>query len=417
MSISSSSRPLAWAAGVALVIICNAPGRAQELSLQEAAALAIGEQPAAEALRREAQASEEAAGAARTLPDPQLTAGVQNLPVTGDMALDPASDFMTMYTIGVMREQVRRSRRDAEASRLQAEAVASRAEATAEERRIQRDVMIAWIDAVEAEAKQGLLDRLIADLKVGQQVMEAGVPTGAASPALALQAQAEVAMAEADREEARAGEARARAELRRWIGAAAERALPDRVPALKLTAASEAAVRSHPAIRAAEAQETAARREVEVARADRRPNFSWSVMYGWRPDYGDMVTAQVSIPLFLNAGQRQNRRVAEASARADAAQLRAEDRQREHLAQHAAAIADYRGAQARLAKIDDEVIPALEASFEAAEARYAGGEGSLELPLAIVRRYVETSIKSIEEQAKRARAAAELAYLSGEIAP
>ncbi|HSH80115.1 MAG TPA: hypothetical protein VLA19_16440, partial [Herpetosiphonaceae bacterium] len=154
------------------------------LSLKEAAALASGDQPTLVAFEQEAVASEQAAVAAGTLPDPQVTAGITDFPVTGDKAFSPTADNFTMYTIGVMREQVRRSRRQAEAARLTAEAVVSRTEATAQERRIQRDVMVAWISAVEAKAKQRLLDRLIGDLIVGRQVMEAGIPTGGSTPSL-----------------------------------------------------------------------------------------------------------------------------------------------------------------------------------------------------------------------------------------
>lgn len=388
------------------------------LSLEEAIETALGDQPTISAFGREAEASEQAAVAARSLPDPQLTVGVTDFPVTGTRAFSPTADNFTMYTIGVMREQVRRSKREAEASRLRAEAFVSRAQATAQERRIGREVMLAWLNAVEALAKQRLLDRLISDLNVGHQVMEAGIPTGGSTPALALQMQAEIALAEAQRAGARAQEVRARAELARWIGAAAQRPLPVQVPALELPLAAEGAIDlgSHPSILVSVAQEQAARRQVDVARADRKRDLSWSVMYGWRPDYGDLVTAQVTIPLFINKAQRQNRRIAEASARADAALLRSQDTRRELDGAYQAALAEYRGADAQLAIITGRAIPSLEASFQAAEARYGAGQGSLELPLTIVRRYVEVTIQSVEEQARRARAAVELSYLTQDAA-
>ena len=386
------------------------------LTIDEAISLARGEQPTVDAFERDATASEEAAVAARTLPDPQVTVGLQNLPVTGDMAFNPIRDDMTMYTIGVMREQVRRSRREAEAARLRTEAVVSRAEGTAEERGIQRSVMIAWLNAVEAAAKQRLLTRILHDLEVGRQIMEAGVPTGASTPALALQAQAEIALAQAQLAEARGAEARARAELARWIGDAAHLRLPDAIPvfAVPAAAARADAAEDHPQVRVAEAQEQAALRQVDSARAERRPNISWEVMYGWRPDYGDMVSARVTIPLQINRGRLQNRRIAEAAARADAARLRAEGVRRELGSAFLGALADYRSADAQLAILRDQAIPTFEASFEAAEARYAAGQGSLELPLNIVRRYVEAHIQSVEQQGRRARAAAEIIYLTGE---
>lgn len=395
------------------------PGSTQSsavLSLPEALELSGGDQPTIAAFGREAAASEEAAVAARTLPDLQVSAGVQDLPVTGRHAFDPVADNFTMYTLGVMREQVRRSKREAEASRLRAEALVSRAEASAQERRIRREVAMAWIDAVEAHAKQRLLERLIGDLRAGHRVMEAGIPTGSSNAALALQMEAEIAFGEAQLAEAKGAEARSRAQLGRWIGGAAQRPLPDVLPPLDVpVTARPANLARHPLIQVAEAQQQAAQRQVDVARADRKRDLTWSVTYGWRPQYGDLVSAQVTIPLQTNRAQRQNRRIGEASERAEAARLRADDARRELDGAYLAALADYRSAEAQLKLIDGEAIPSLEGSFQAAEARYSAGGATLDLPFAIVRRYVEANIQSIETQAKKARAAAELIYVAGEM--
>ncbi|MDP1907109.1 MAG: TolC family protein, partial [Hyphomicrobium sp.] len=319
------------------------------LDLEEAVSLARGDQPSIAAFEREAVASEQAAVAARSLPDPEVSVGIQNFPITGENAFSPTDDFMTMYTIGVMREQVRRSRREAEAAQLRAEAVVSRAEGSAQQRRIQREVMIAWINAVEAAAKQRLLAQIVRDLEVGRKVMEAAIPTGGSNPALALEAQAEIALAQSQLAASEGAEARARAGLARWVGAAAaQRQLPDQVPTLALTAHEMLAVRRHPQIRAAQAQEVAARRQIDVARSQRRPNLSWSVMLGLRPEFGHMLSAQVSMPLQLNRRGLQNRRIAEAQARADAASLRTADAVRELEAAYAIALAEYRSADAQI---------------------------------------------------------------------
>ena len=386
------------------------------LTVEEAVARARGDQPAIAAFEREAVASEEAAIAAQSLPDPQISLGIRNLPITGDDAFSPTNSPMTMYTIGVMREQVRRSRREAEAARLRAEAAVSRAEGAAQVLDIERDVMIAWVKAVEAVAKQRLLTQIVKDLRVGQQVMEAAIPTGRSTSALALAAQAEVALAQAQLAAARGDEARARGELARWIGAAALRPLPSHIPLLPLPTKVDAAVagRGHPRILTSQAQELAAQRQIEVARSDRRPNVSWSVTLGLRPEHGHMISGQVSIPLQFNRRGLQDRRIAEAQARADAARLRTLDELRDLQGAYAAALAEYQGAAAAVDELRNEAIPALGASFEAAEARYAGGQGTLELPLDIVRRYVEANIELVEQEALRARAAAELLYLAGE---
>lgn len=391
------------------------PAGGPVLTLPEVIALARTDQPRVQAFELDAQASEQAAVAARSLPDLQLTGGVQNFPITGRNAFSPTKDEMTMFVVGLMREQVRRSKREGEAQRILAEALVTRRQAGAEERNIRRNAMLAWIDAVEARARQTLLARMIADLSTGRKVMEAGVPTGGSTPALVLQADAEIAIEQAQLADAGRAEKRARSELARWIGPAADKPLPDVVPNIEVPVGSAPALEAHPDVQVARAQEQVAQRQIEVATQGRKWDPTWSVMLGIRPKYGEMVSATVSIPLQLNRGNRQDRQVAEARARAGAAALRAEDARRDLAEKYRSAVADYEGANATLARINKDAIPALESAFKAAEARYeGGGGGTLEQPFAIVRRYIEVHIQSVEAQARRARAAAQIVYVYGE---
>lgn len=393
----------------------NSDSGAPVLSLEDAIERGRADQPALTAYELEAQASEQAAIAARSLPELRLIAGVQNFPVTGDDAFSLGDDPMTMYVIGVMREQVRRSKREAEAQRIGAEALVSRSQGNAQGRRIGRDVMIAWIDAVAARAKQKLLGQLIADLRTGHQVMVAGIPTGGSTPSLALQADAEIGLQEVELADARRAEARARAALARWIGSAASLPLPDTIPLIDLPAVAVGGpLPAHPELLVVQAEQQAALRGVDVARAERKGDISWEVTLGLRPKYGQMLSAQVTIPLQRTRRSRQDRLVAEAQARAAAAGLRLEDTRRDLLGRYGVAAADYQGAEAELTRINRDAIPSLESAFKAAEARYAGGAGTLELPFAIVRQYVEATIQSVDIRARRARAAAEMIYVVGE---
>lgn len=408
----------------AIAFLQGSPASARQLAssapvlkLEDALALASTDQPRIEAYQREADASAESAVAARTLPDPELMTGIQNFPITGHDALSPTADEMTMFMIGITRKQVRRSKREADAQKILAEALVSKRQASAEERRIRRDVMLAWLDTVEALAKEKLLQTLIADLKTGRQIAVAGIPTGGSTPALALQADADIALEESDLADAQRAEARARAELGRWIGPAAERPLPDALPHIELPAdyaGRLTAIGVHPEVQVARAEQDVATREVEAARQDRRPDFSWSLSLGVRPRYGEMVTGTVSIPLQVNRSNRQDRLVSAAQDRADAANLRLQDAARELQSNYLGAVADYRGADAEIARIDKEAVPALESAFKVAEARYEAGGGTLDQSFAIVRRYEETAIQSIEAHGRRERAAASILYVLGE---
>src|SRR5574338_13300 len=173
---------VALAALSALALAPPAPGQPAHsppvLQLQDALALAQSGQPRIEAYEQDARASQQAAFAARSLPDIELMTGVQNFPIRGDNAFSPFEDEMTMVMIGVAREQVRRSKREAEAQKILAEALVSGRQADAEERNIRLSVMTAWIDAVEAHQKAILLTRLADDLQTGRSVMQSGVSTG-----------------------------------------------------------------------------------------------------------------------------------------------------------------------------------------------------------------------------------------------
>jgi outer membrane protein TolC len=387
------------------------------LTLQESLALASGEQPSVAAYEREAGASEQAAIAARSLPDPQLQLGIRDYPVTGENALSPIDNNFTMYMVGIMREQVRRSKREAAAAQLAAEALVSRRQGSERERQIRRDVMIAWINAVEAHQKSLLLQRLADDLHTGHLVMQEGIKTGRATPATVLRMDSEIALAEGAVAEARADEDRGRAEIGRWIGAsAAARPLPDSLPLIdapKAVPADLLQVGAHPSLQLAQAQQEAASRQVEVARQDRKPDITWSVTFEARPRFGNMVTGQVSVPLEINRRNNQDRRIAEAQLRADAAALRAEDTRRDLIRQYETARADFEGADAELMRIDREAVPALESAFNTAEARFESGGGTAEESFQIVQRYLETTVRSVETRGKRDRAVAHMIYIVG----
>jgi outer membrane protein, heavy metal efflux system len=384
------------------------------LTLGDALALASTGQPMIEANEREAVASDEAAVAARSLPDPQLSIGIQDLPVLGRNAFSLTNDDFTMYTIGLMREQVRRSKREADAGKIEAEALVSRKQASAEERHIRRDAMIAWINAVEARAKQRVIKLLISDLMTGRKVIASGIPTGTSAPSLALQADAEIALERSQLAEAESAESHARAELARWIGPAASRPLPDVVPDIAVPLDMVPPIDAHPEVQVALAQQQVAHREIEVAQVDRKPDITWSVSLGLRPKYSQMISAGVSIPLQTNRRNKQDRLISAARLRAGAAALKAEDARRELTSEYQTAVADYRGATAEIARIDQDAVPSLEAAFKSAEARYQGGGGTLDQPFAIARRYEEVAIQSIEAHARRARAAAEILHVHGE---
>ena len=390
------------------------------LSLDEALALSIERQPALNAFARTARAAEEAAVAARQLPDPQLTIGIQNLPVTGSEAFDLGADFMTMKSIGIMRTQVREAKRDAASARYLAEAAVSLAEQDVLARRIQREVMLGWIAIIEAQQKREVLGLLVEKLEARQSLVEGGILDGSATPADVIAIEADISAARGEMLAAKDAETAGRAMLARWIGDAAQRPLstnqlPICRPSNKQLAL--AAVAEHPLIEVARRRETVAERSIDIARAERKPDWGWSAMYGQRGGgRSDMVTLQVTIDLPFNKSRLQNRRIAEASELAAAARDRAEDTRREVVSDFEQAWAQWSEANARLTTALSDTLPALEAVERALEARVAGGQPAVTDVQAASERTTRTVLDAIEQRAALARASADLSFYAEECA-
>ena len=403
---------------VAMILPSNALAQGT-LTLDDALRISLEHQPALDAYARTAQAANEAAVAARQLPDPRLTVGVQNLPITGD-PLSFTSDDMTMRTVGIEREQVRRSRRDAAAARILAEGDVSLAEQQLLVRRIQREVMLGWIAVLEAQQKQTVLRDLIARLEARMETMEDHVSTGRATPADVVAVRAEIGSARSDLASAQGDEQVGRAALARWIGDAADLRLDGGLPICRPPARADALpmIGRHPMLAIAQRQNVAAERGIDVATADRRPNWSWSAMYGQRVgNRSDMISFGVSIELPFNRSRLQDRRIAEASELAAAARDRIEDTRRDLLSQFDRALAQWSAARARLDTTTRETLPALRAAEQALEARYAGGGGDLDSILVARERTTRTALEEAGQRANLARVSADLLFYLEECAP
>lgn len=399
-------------AAIALATPCLALAQGV-LTLDDALRLSLERQPGLEAYSRTARAAEEAAVAARQLPDPRLSLGIQNLPVTGNDPLSFTDDMMTMRTIGISREQVRGSRREAAAARLLAEGEVSLAEQQLLARRIQREVLLGWTATVEARQKQNVLRTLIDRLEGRLRAMEAQVPTGRATAADVVAVRAEIAAARAQLAAAQGDEGVGRAALARWIGDAADLSLSGGFPICRPSSRDQlvALVNDHPMLAVARRRNEVAERSVAVARAERRPNWGWSAMYGQRVgNRSDMVSLEVSIDLPLNRSRLQNRRIAEAVELSAAARDRVEDTRRELLSEFDRALAQWSAAEERLDVTTEQTLPALQAAERALEARYAGGSGDLNSLLAARERTTRTALEQVEQRAAIARTSADLLY-------
>lgn len=393
--------------------------RADTLTVEEALRLSIEGQPRLSSFDRTANAFEESAVAAEQLPDFRFFGGIRGFPVTESSAFSYSSEPFTASFIGISRRQTPRARRQAESARLLAEASTLEAERELFARRIEREVLLAWTSVIEAQERQGLLQSLIEEREGRYSAAEAGIATGRSNSADAIAARADIASIRAEVADARGAEQEGRAALSRWIGAAAERPLSGHLPICRVSERELAreSLSGHPLLVLAQSRNTVADRAFDVARADRQPEWGWSVRYEQRGrGQSDFIGVELSIDLPLNRARLQDRRVAEASELAAASRDRFEDNRRELLASLEGAMAQFDASEARLRTTAEEIYPALRGAEQAQEARFAGGGGSLESLLLAGDRVTRAALDLVEQRANVARASADLYFYTDECA-
>lgn len=354
---------------------------AQAEPLTYAAALQRAERtaPTLQASMLQAEAAKTAEGAAGQLPDPKLTFGIDNFPISGPNAGRFGADDMTMARIGIMQEVPNPGRRRAAAASARAETAMALADTDLQLRKLRASVALAWIDLAYAERRLAELDRLVDGLKELWEGQPASVASGSVRLAVGLEPTRLKAEFADRRSELVAEVAKARAELTRWTGDP-DPTTAGPAPHLQLSpSALRAEVASHPALTVLAASTRRAEAEVAGARAAKRPDWAFEVMYGRRdPMFGDMVSvgATVSLPLF--AKSRQDPLIAARAAQASRARLLEEEMRRELTAALEGALAEHVARHEQWTRAKEVLVPTAEqkahleiASYAAARADYA----------------------------------------------
>lgn len=380
------------------------------LTLDEALAALDGYQPELARYQHQAEAARATAVAESSAPDPVLTLGLQNLPVTGRDAFRTHAEDMTMTTLGWMQTVVPAARRQAAAERWQAGAAEAEAERGAMQQRLRQDVSLAWLDVYAAEWQLRWQQRWQAQLAAERQTALARqTSTGALD---VVQLDAELAMADDRRWQLTRDSGKARAQLARWLGEQVTRAWPETLPELPPLPDSETAPAQHPELLAVARGQALARADAALARAEREPEWSWGLMYGLRQDgRADMLSLQVSRPWPWDRAQRQDQRLAARLAEVEQAGQRQEAVRRELATALAEARAEAAAANARLQTHEQRLMPAAQARLATAEAGYAAGRQPLSVAWAARRAQLEVERDHALLQVDRARAQVRLLYL------
>jgi outer membrane protein TolC len=415
IALSGDLRAL-WRPALALIAtLLVAPAAASEpLSFAEAVRLAVARAPQLAAQQAMADAAREMAGPAGELPDPKLKLGVENVPTSGPDAWSLTRDFMTMSKIGLMQEFPREEKRRLRSQRAENDALRSTAAGEAARVAVERDAATAWLARRFAADTQRVIAEQIAEAELGVASVGAAYRAGRAPQSDLIAAQSMLVDLRNRATDAAAQSRRAAIALARFIGAEAERPAgetPD-MSRLPLDAAAIAAPELQPEVRLAQAQETLARTDAELARAAKSPDWSAELTYAVRGSaYSNMVSLMVAIDLPWSQGTRQDRELAAKLRELDAARAMREDVTRMRTAEIESMVAEWESAREQASRTRTELLPLAAQRRDAALAAYRSGTGTLAAVLEARRGELDARLTLIQQEQAAARAWAWLQFV------
>ena len=383
------------------------------LTLDVAVQNGVSRAPLLASRNADIDAAHEEAGRAGQLPDPSLTFGVANYPVTYPGAFSLRSDSMTMRSFGLMQTIPSRAARDADRTLAAAQVDAAEADRVSTTQTVRERIADAWIDAWATQRKRALLEQMRGEDALAIQITQARLRGGDGSATDALAARADAATLDNRLDAVDADLAAAQASLQRWLGEPASTLADD--PDFGQLPVSPDRLKSNmdrqAPLQAWQAREQVAQAALDQARAARHPDWSISAMYGKRaPNLSDMVTLQVGVSLPLFTRNRQDRGISAKQAQWDAVQDAHEDARRAQGEMIERTVATWQGWNRQIQRYQDTLLPLDRDRAQTALASYRAG-GLLQPWLDARREEIERRISFADALAARARLWASLAYL------
>lgn len=409
----------ARATSAALLVLATAaaPGLARaDLGYAEATLLAADQAPATLMQRLAVESARAVLPSATTLPDPRLTVGVDNLPISGPDRLSLTRDFMTMQRFGVMQEVPNRAKREARAAGAQAKVEREQANLAVARLTVQREAALAWLGVWFAEKRAAQLADLERENQLLIDTLGARIAGGMSMPADLTMARQE-ALALADRrDDAQRDIAKARATLRRWVDARADEPLAGEPPAINVTDETvRAGLHQHTEIAPYTAMQAMAQAEAGEANAEQRGDWAWEAVYSRRgPGYPDMVSFQFSFDLPWQRGSRQQPQIAARLKEVERLGAEREELLRRHREEVDAQLAELQALDAQHARLADAGTHLATERVTLALASYEAGRSDLSAVLGARREAVETRLRLIDLEAQRSALRVRLTTLIAE---
>ena len=336
------------------------------------------------------------------LPDPKLSLGVQDFPVSGPAQGSLTRDNFTMRQIGINQDVPNRAKRAARAELAQARTDRERALERVEAQTVRRETGLAWIARFFAEKRLALLASVVAQQRQLVDTAPAQYAAGKSMASAVPMARLD-ALALSDRQDELQREVtQASVQLQRWVGSSA--ALVGDLPDFSVDANYlHANIERSAGIAAITPQQAMAQAEVREADAAKVGDWGWGVMYGRRGQgYGDLVSVQFTFELPLAPNERQQPLVIAKQKELERLNSEREDLVRQHTQELDTLLAELDESKRKLARLTSEAQPLAAQRSALTLVAFENGRDTLSAVLQARQQQTELDLRALELRAKQA---------------
>jgi len=388
---------------IALAGSMFAASRTYALSFAEAREIAEQQSPRVSAQRLQIDAVESAQKAAGTLPDPKLSVGLENLPISGMDRWSLTRESMTGQRLALMQEVPNQAKRAAKVASAQARVERERAALVLQRLQIRQELGLAWIAAQAVEQREQLLTELLAENQRLQDSLPARVAGGSAQAGDLLAAHQEALALSDRRDDLQRDRSKARAMLRRWVGPRADESLQGGTgPLIHPVAQLRAELSSHAELALYPTMQSMARAESHEAQSESRGDWSWEIAYSRRDRrWGDMVSFQVTFDLPWQKDRRQTPMIQAKQRELERLEAEQEDVARRHLQELDDSAAELQALDSQIERLKSTGLQLAQGRAELALGNYRAAKGDLGAVLGARAQVLETRLRLIDLQAQR----------------
>ncbi|WP_322013518.1 TolC family protein [Paraburkholderia sp. J12] len=367
---------------------------------------------AIQAAQASVDASAESVVSAGQLPNPNLTAGIDALPINGDQGFTIGQNILTMRRIGIEQEWVSPHKRTLQSDLASRMVDREQSGYLAQLAGVRERTAMAWLNATYAKQAVTLREALVAHMTHELAATEASYRGAKATAADVMQARLMLAQANDERLKARQLFQTSLIDLSRWTATPvvdvtgdppAPQSAVSTLPAEQLRTVEPALIAAAADIRVADA-------DVAVAESRRSPNWTWNVSYLQGGGNARFASVGVSIPLPIHRSSVEDRDVSGKAELATKARLTYEDTQREVDAQIQTLSTTLASGRERLAGLQASLLPAADARVDLAVAAWRAGAGSLADTFAARRAQLDAQLQILDLQRDVSLTWAQLEY-------